>query len=214
MTDARLPERYLNDRRVLRLSDGAFRAFVTATLWSVSNRTDGLIEQGDMAFIPHFVMGYEQELVLAGLWVIHEDGYLIEDFAITQTSSDELQVLENIRRADREKKRRQRQAKRDATPFDANPVTGEVPGDASPGTTQDRTGQARQGQARTGKASEANHLQSGVSPFGNEFNELQRDALASWAETSPGVFEEVGVDPRENEGTRNVADALEATLHE
>jgi hypothetical protein len=39
MTDARFPERWLNDRRLLRLSDAAFRLFVISLTWSVSNRT-------------------------------------------------------------------------------------------------------------------------------------------------------------------------------
>lgn len=183
MTDARMPERYLNDRRVLRLSDGAFRAFVTATIWSVSNRTDGVIEDGDVSLIPHMTPLYPQELVAAGLWDMRPDGgYVIADFATTQTSRDELEVLDNIRRADREKKRRQRHAKRDAGPLDADPVTGEVPGDGprdvSPGTAQARTGQARQGQARRGEAGTGDP--AGSSPFGQEEPEVVRKARESW----------------------------------
>ena len=40
MTDARLPERWLNDRRLQRHSADHYRAFVNALLWSVANRTD------------------------------------------------------------------------------------------------------------------------------------------------------------------------------
>jgi hypothetical protein len=176
-----MPERYLNDRRILRLSDGAFRAFVTATIWSVSNRTDGVIEDGDIALIAHMTPGHVQELLREGLWTLRaEGGYLIEDFGVTQTSRDELETLDNIRRADREKKRRQRAAKRDATPF-VDPVTGEVPrdgpGDVSPGTAQERTGKARQGQARAGEAGTGD--QAG-SPFGRQENEMQRRARQSF----------------------------------
>jgi hypothetical protein len=38
MTDARFPERWLQDRRVLRLSDVGFRLFTLSLAWSVSNR--------------------------------------------------------------------------------------------------------------------------------------------------------------------------------
>ena len=41
MTDARMPERWLSDRRLLRLSDAAYRLHLTGLLWSVANRTDG-----------------------------------------------------------------------------------------------------------------------------------------------------------------------------
>ena len=43
MTDARFPERWLNDRRVLRLPDDAFRLFVLSLAWSVANQADGRI---------------------------------------------------------------------------------------------------------------------------------------------------------------------------
>lgn len=52
MTDARFPERWLNDRRVMRLSPDAFRTFVIALTWSVANRTDGVITDDDMPFLP------------------------------------------------------------------------------------------------------------------------------------------------------------------
>jgi len=48
VTDARFPERWLNDRRVLRLSDPAFRLFVIPLTWSVSNRTDGDLYDDDL----------------------------------------------------------------------------------------------------------------------------------------------------------------------
>lgn len=146
MTDARLPERYLMDRRIIRLSDADFRSFVMAMLWSVSNRTDGEVATDDLALIPGFVGTAATSLEIAGLWTSHGDGWTITDYDNTQTSRHDLEVLDNARRADREKKRRQRaDRKGDGPSFSASP--GDVPGDMSRGTTQDRTGQARQGQA-------------------------------------------------------------------
>jgi hypothetical protein len=51
VTGACFPERWLNDRRVLRLSDPAFRLFVTSLTWSVSTRTDGELYD-DMLLTP------------------------------------------------------------------------------------------------------------------------------------------------------------------
>ncbi len=149
MTDARLPERWLADRRLLRLSDAHHRSFINALMWSVSNRMDGRIDPEDLALIPNFAVGAPKELVAAGLWTGLDHGWRITDFMATQTSSCDLEVLENIRRREREKKARQREKKVTGDTDDDGVVPGTVPGDStggtSPGTTQDRTGQARKG---------------------------------------------------------------------
>ena len=41
MTDARLPERWLNDGRLQRVSASAYRLFGNGLMWTVANRTDG-----------------------------------------------------------------------------------------------------------------------------------------------------------------------------
>jgi hypothetical protein len=111
MTDARLPERWLNDRRVIRLTDGAFRTFVTSLVWSVANRTDGVIDPDDLDLVHGASRDKVPELVAAGLYEPAGSVHLIVDFAATQTSRDELRILENVRRQDREKKARQRARK-------------------------------------------------------------------------------------------------------
>jgi hypothetical protein len=50
--DARYPERWLNDRRINRLTDQAYRLFVCSLAWCVSNRTDGILEAADLLTIP------------------------------------------------------------------------------------------------------------------------------------------------------------------
>ena len=147
MTDARFPERWLNDRRLLRLSDAAFRLFVISLTWSVSNRTDGVLDAGDLALIPGINPAAVGELVEAALWMAGGGPsptaapWLIIEYAGTQTSRHELELLTSMRRREREKKRRQRAR-----------VPGDVPGDVSPGTAQDRTGQARPGAKTEGQA--------------------------------------------------------------
>ncbi|TFC85802.1 hypothetical protein E3T24_07760 [Cryobacterium sp. TmT2-59] len=146
MTDSRLPERYLNDRRINRLSAEHFRSYVMATLWSVSNRTDGVLTDQDLTLIPGFSMTAPAAFEAAELWAGRSGEWTIEDFAATQTSRHDLETLDNARRADRDKKRRQRaERKPDGPTFTPSP--GDDPGDVSRGTAQDRTGQARQGQA-------------------------------------------------------------------
>lgn len=135
MTDARYPERWLSDRRLLRLGDRDHRAFITTLAWSVSNRTDGLIEHEDLALVPGAHVESAAALVAAGLWATCPQGWRISVFAGTQTSAHELEVLENGRRREREKKARQR-GKTDSPGPDrsvAEPVPRDVPGDVFPG---------------------------------------------------------------------------------
>lgn len=142
MTDARFPDRWLSDRRLQRLTDSHFRAFVTSLTWSVSNRTNGVIEPEDLALIPNFSANAVRAFIDAGLWSTLAKGWLIVDHAVTQTSAEQLAANENQRVREREKKARQRAAKR-AT---GSGVPGDVPGDVS----GDNPGQARPGQARPG----------------------------------------------------------------
>lgn len=133
MTDARMPETYLLDRRINRLTDSEFRAFVTATIWAVANRTDGTITPEDLPLIPRFAESASAALVDAGLWVTADAGWMIADFELTQTTSEQLAAAEQARAKARDKKRRQR-ANDPAVP---PPVPRDVPRD---NTGQDRTG--------------------------------------------------------------------------
>lgn len=150
MVDARMPEKYLVDRRVMRLSDSAFRAFVVLTMWSVSNRTDGQIAADDLPLIPRVDASQVAEVVAAGLATATGDGWALVDYIATQTSRSELEILENNRRREREKKARQR-----------GNVPREVPGDVSPGTAQAR--QARQ--ARQAPSDSHSETTEPPSPF-------------------------------------------------
>lgn len=133
VTDARYPDRWLNDRRIRRLSDRAHRVFVTTLVWSVSNRTDGRIETEDLDELPTVPdRMVRDELVKSGLWRRDGADLVIAGFDETQTTAAELDRLARARAAARQKKARQRAG-----------VPGDVPGDD--------TGQARQGQARTGE---------------------------------------------------------------
>jgi hypothetical protein len=154
VTDTRLPERFITDRRIRRLTDAAHRLYVNAMVWSVANRTDGVIYDDDLALIPDIDRDRADELIKAELWRRDRDRWLIVDYAATQTSKHELEVLENVRRRDREKKARQRAA---AAADGDSP--GDSPGVRSPGTAQegrkagsevqDHAGTSANGAART-----------------------------------------------------------------
>jgi len=157
VTDARFPERWLNDRRVARLSDRAFRTFVVTLAWSVSNRTDGVIELDDLDFIHGADREAVPALLSAELWATTKKNvFLIAVFKETQTSRHELEVLDNLRRRDREKKARQRSK---GSSDDESPGTS--PGNPSPGTVpRDGIGQDRKAgqEGQEGQAREVRKL--------------------------------------------------------
>ncbi|WFR72489.1 hypothetical protein P9209_00155 [Prescottella defluvii] len=109
MTDARFPERWLNDRRFNRLSDREFRAFAYTLLWSVANKTDGLLEDADLPMVPLFEGSHADQFARQGIWERRPGGWFIVDFPETQTSKLELEQKSNARETARLKKQRQRQ---------------------------------------------------------------------------------------------------------
>jgi len=151
MTDARLPERWLVDRRWVVLTDTERSGYLMALLWSVSNRTDGQILQRDLLLIPTFQAHAVPGLVASGMWVETPGGWQIADFKTLQTSRDNLDALDDIRRREREKKARQRAHKAGnhglCTPGTCA-VPGTLPRDIPRDSPQDRTGEDRRG---TGK---------------------------------------------------------------
>ena len=138
MTDTRLPDRWLSDRRMNRLTDRGFRAFINALMWSVSNRTDGVIEPEDLPLVPGFANCAEDELAAAGLLDPLDHGWRITVYQATQTSKSQLEALEQARQANRDRQARWRAEKANVT----NNVTGDV--------TEAVTTQARLGKARLG----------------------------------------------------------------
>lgn len=139
MTDARLPERLLNDRRLMRLPPEHFRAYVLSLLWSVSNRTEGLIERDDLLLVPGLIADAPDALERSGLWCSCTAGWEIADFGATQSSRAELESVERARTKARERKARQRERDRERDGH------ADVPRDS---TGKDRTGEARTGRRR------------------------------------------------------------------
>ncbi|MWV74719.1 hypothetical protein [Rathayibacter rathayi] len=155
MVDVRLPERWLNDRRILLLGAEDFRTYVIALMWAVANRTDGSVTREDLALMPRVSDGSVQRFTDLGLWTPDGQGWLIDDFSTTQTSKHDLEVLENARRRDREKKQRQRSSSSsggESTCPSFGTVPGDVPGDVSQGHDR-QAGKA--GKEKTGSTLES-----------------------------------------------------------
>ncbi len=150
MTDARYPERWLNDRRFLHLPDDVFRTFVVALTMCVSNRAEGHVSPDDLHHLRR-PLEHGSTLVIAGLWDVEPDGtgWQIVDYVGTQTTRAELEAADAARKRERERKAEQRRRKaeeeragRPAVPRDNGSVPGDVPRDST-GVPEDYTGKAR-----------------------------------------------------------------------
>lgn len=159
MTDARFPERWLTDKRVLRLSDAGHRLFVTAMLWAVSNRTDGWLLGDDLDLMPRVDTSRAEELVDAGLWAYDGLRWFIVEFDTTQTSKAQLEGLDHRRKLDRERAQRHRDRQKE-----------------SRDSSRDDKGQERQGQDR--------HRREGVEISDSTQNDWPTPAVPG----APGAF--------------------------
>lgn len=104
--DARYPERYLHDRRLARLTDAEHRAYVLALVWSVANRTDGVIAVGDLDALPRAVnrealAGLERAELATEQLLDGDLVWLLTDYTETQSTRAELDSLDAARRAKR-----------------------------------------------------------------------------------------------------------------
>ena len=186
MTDARLPESLLMDRNVNTLPAEAWRSYTHSLMWSVSNRTDGIILTGELGMIPMFRAGDEIILEKAGLWTRLDHVWKITRFELEQTTRQQLEASERGRLADRDRQRRHRQhdagdhseCKKkycDRAPTGDGPGPG---GGAAQGVTRDvtveSTGQDRLGQDRMNTPQEFKN-------FDPETGELLEDLPSSSA---------------------------------
>lgn len=147
MTDARFPERWLNDRRIMRLSPRDFRSYVLALTYAVANRTDGRLDLADLEACPGFNLDSIAPLVSAGLWLELDAGvWAIVGFVETQTTRAQLDALALAREKDKQRKAAERARRAlESKPAASEPVRSDVRRDVteeSSRTGQDRTGQA------------------------------------------------------------------------
>lgn len=153
--DMRYPERWMNDRRINRLSDAEHRAYVLALVWSVANGTDGVITVEDLELMPKPVTrealeGLKRaELVSEQLTAAGELVWLLSEYESTQTTRAEREALETARRA---RKEAQRVRRARSAVGGSGARAAEAGADARSVVTGTALGQDRLGQDRTGQA--------------------------------------------------------------
>lgn len=121
---ARLDDRFPAHKKVRPLSDAAFRLHVSALCWSAENLTDGKIDGSRLRFVSDVRQPKKAtvELVAALLWHEIPGGWQINDWHEYNPSREEVLAR---RKADAEKKRRQRMS------------LGDRSGDSPPETVRD-----------------------------------------------------------------------------
>ena len=109
MTDARLPDQWLGNPQFSGVSDGAWRAFTHALMWSNRYGTDGLIES---QFLNHLLVdgdlkSHVLELIDSGLVLPSQDGYQIPWVEYGQSPAETVQKqrLNNRIRKQRQKEK-------------------------------------------------------------------------------------------------------------
>lgn len=106
MTDARLPDPWLGNPKFGSLSDGAWRLFTHALMWSNRYGTDGAV---DRRFYPHLLVegdttGQILEMMDLGLALPTHSGFMIPWEEFGQSPAH---VIEKTRANNRERKARQ-----------------------------------------------------------------------------------------------------------
>lgn len=108
MTWVKLDDAFADHPKVDRLGDAAFRLHVSALCYSARLLTDGRIPaRAIRRLTPTAELDLVDELIDAGLWHADGDGYVVNDFLeYNQAAAD----VKARRKADAERKRRQRAA--------------------------------------------------------------------------------------------------------
>lgn len=96
MTWVKVDDTFPDHPRVIGLTDGAFRAHVTALCWAARHLTDGSIPSSALRVIGD--RKHAQELQTAGLWSKTDHGWAIRDYLDYNPSREEVEDKRNKRR--------------------------------------------------------------------------------------------------------------------
>jgi hypothetical protein len=110
MTWAKLSDTFIDDATLLGLPRGCRLLFVEGIVWSCKHEQDGLIPAHVLHRItdePDAAAAAEQ-LVKAGLWTAHDDGWEIVGFLEQQRSSEDIRKIRQLA-AVRQRRQRQHQ---------------------------------------------------------------------------------------------------------
>ncbi len=137
MSHSRFELGFTRHRKVFRLSDAAFRLWASAIDYAREQRTDGVIEQADLAAIPRGTAGawkpsVANELVAAGLWHKRpEGGWQIHDFLDWQDSCVEAnRKREQARERMRVVRANRKRTYGERSPTDHDPLSDHAPDQA------------------------------------------------------------------------------------
>lgn len=113
MVSANIPEQWLSNATILRLTDRAYRHHAVLLTWSVSNRTNGFIP-GDIALLQTGISDDGVgEVEAAGLLERDGSGWRLTQYDRTQSSAEMIESsLANLRKASRESSRRHREKRK------------------------------------------------------------------------------------------------------
>ena len=144
MTDSRLPEQWLLNRDLDRLSDGAWRLFTRALMYCNSQGTDGQIDNIYLRYIYPWLedpLPLIQEIVDVGWMIRTESGFAIPDWeGKGQTTAAQ---MAEYKEKNRLKQQRTREKKKAAGSLSVpGDVPGDIPGDVGQARHKDRTGEA------------------------------------------------------------------------
>ncbi len=113
MVDARVPDRWLTDRRWLRLTPRERHDGISLLLWAVAVRSDGILDRRDLHLCPWPIeVGSVAALLAGGLLLEIDDDHVgFADWSGSQTTRAELDAAAEMRRKGRERQRRHRAKK-------------------------------------------------------------------------------------------------------
>ncbi|MDQ6875795.1 MAG: hypothetical protein M3042_12130 [Actinomycetota bacterium] len=147
MTDTRLPEHYLTSPGLDALTDPAHRVFVNGLMWSVTHGTDGELTRRSLRWLhpdPLLIGPACVELVAAGLWQEHGEGWLIVGFLDHQSAAADVQASREKAAAARRRQRAHARGDHSLCSPDSCTHAAMSGGDTAPrrgATPEDRTGQ-------------------------------------------------------------------------
>lgn len=113
MVSANIPEQWLSNVNILRLSYRARDHHTMLLMWSVANRTDGAIPRDIDIFQPTITAEGLEELVKAGFLLDRGQDFLLTKYEESQSSSAQIEsALENLRAGNRKRVAKHRAKKK------------------------------------------------------------------------------------------------------
>ena len=223
----KLDDRFPSHRKIVLLSDRAFRLYVSALCWSSENLTEGLIRDRELSVVARIrgIKGAAKELEEAQLWDRADGGWQIHNFleynpdrakvkAEREANAARQQAWRDRKRAEKEAKKAAEEAARNAHRNGITPDAAEPENDTTATATRhDDDTNARETDPTKNRSSQVSEIRNGVSngtpsrpvPSSVPPMEEQREKKASHDEPA-----RIGDRPRIPEASRPLVDKITA----